>query len=721
MGENSKAFQDAKRVMVVDGSNVHDAGELHMHIGNWGLFGSMPSANFPFSDAPSAEWPAGSGVEYLYSAGIWIGAIKSGVPAVTTSMWEYELRPTDDPVDIIYRSSEGVLGGKRVPMPDADDDRDGQIDEDWLNGRDDDMDGRVDEDFAAISDQMFSYWCTDDQPVVLPIYPQHNPLPIMIRQESYQWEDDRFDDFVGVTFLITNIGSEVLEDIYIGVYADGDVGSRNTPDYWEDDERSFLNSRIECTDFGPAEVQMAYWYDDDGDGGEAPGYMGVMVLDHPTDPSGQLAPEEVGIVTYAAFAGDQSFGEGGDPTNDFERYELMSSETIERDASVPADYRQLIACGPFQILEPGETLSFTIAFVVGEGLDGMIANAASARIMYEGTWYNLDGNPRTGVAGRETPVAGPASGVVIDPCDPEYSDPIDVPAGEVVWINTDCEKEDEYMSACGYSSADSAEFRTGVGGKETQVHWLLGYDAIVVQAALDIKPGTCDNPFNKKVFDNDQGNNDASMKGGVLTVALLGDEDFDVTMVDMATVGLEGVAPLRHHLNDIAAPVYDRTEICPCPIPGPDGYMDMVFKFKKQDIARVLGSARHGDRVVLTLSGRLMDKTEFVARDCVRIIGKAKGPQRDVSLRGNEVSLDAAVPNPFNPLTRIAYYLPAEMHVNLSVYDVNGRLVERLIDGVQHEGEHAVEWNAAGRASGVYFYRLTAGDVVKVKRMVLLK
>jgi hypothetical protein len=720
MGEKSKAFQDAKRVLVVDGSNVHNVGELHMHIGNWGLFGSLPSANFPFSDAPSAEWPAGSGVEYLYSAGIWVGAIKSGVPHVTTSMWEYELRPTEDPVDIIYRSSEGALGGKRIPMPDADDDRDGTIDEDWLNGRDDDMDGRIDEDFAAISDQMFSYWCTDDQPVVLPIYPQHNPLPIMIRQESYQWEDDRFDDFVGVTFEITNIGNEVLEDIYIGFYIDGDVGSRNTPDYWEDDEHYFLDSRIECTDLGPAEVQMAYWHDDDGDGGQAPGYMGVMVLDHLTDPTGQLAPEEVGIVTYASFSGSQSYEEGGDPTNDFERYELMSQETIERDAGVPSDYRQLIASGPFQLLEPGEILSFTIAFVVGEGLDGMIANAANARIMYEGTWFNLDGDPRTGVAGRETPILGPASGVVIDPCDPRYSDPIDVPAREVVWINNDCEKEDEFMSACGYSSADSAEFRTGVGGKETQVHWILGYNAVVVGTALDIKPGNCDNTFNKKVFEQDPGNNDSSMKGGVLPVALLGDEDFDVTMVDMATVGLEGAAPLRYKFKDVATPSRLRV-VCPCHIPEPDGYMDMELKFRKRDIARVLSSAKHGDWVQLTLSGRLMDGTEFTARDCVRIIGKTKGPQRDASLRGGEVSLDAAVPNPFNPLTRITYYLPAETRVSLSVYDVNGRLVDRLIDGVQHEGEHAVEWNAAGRASGVYFYRLTAGDAVKVKRMVLLK
>jgi hypothetical protein len=716
---NQKEFKGLNRVMVMDGSNVHNVGELQMHIGNWGLFGSLPSWNFPFSDAPSAQWPAGSGVEYLFAAGLWVGAVKGGVPHVTTSQFKMELRPTEDPVDIIYRSSEGALGGKRIPMPGADDDGDGQIDEDWLNGRDDDMDGMIDEDYAAISKQMFSCWYTDDQPYILDIYPEHEPLPILIRQESYQWEDDRFDDFVGIEFKITNIGTEMLENVYLGLFIDADVGPRDA-NYWEDDATGFLQREIICTDLGPAEVEIAYAYDRDGDEGQTPGYFGAMILGHLTDPTGQLAPEQVGISTYASFAGDQPFEEGGDPTNDFERYELLSSESIERNAVVPRDYRMLAGTGRFARLEPGETLDFVVAFVVGAGLEGMKENAANAKIMYEGTWFNLDGNPLTGVDGRETPIQGPASNVVIDACRPELSDPIEVPARTTVWINSDCEKEEEFMTVCGYSAADSNEFRTGVGGKETQVHWILGYDAVVVRTALDIKPGSCPNPFNKKVFDKDPGNNEGSMRGGVLPVALLGDEGFDVTMVDMATVGLEGVGPLRHHFNDIAAPSRDR-EVCACPIPGPDGYMDMEIKFKKSDIARVLGSAQHGEQVLLTLTGRLLDGTDFVASDCVRIIGKTQGPQRDLSLGSNEVSLEAAVPNPFNPVTRISYYIPSDDFVSLTIFDVTGKHVQELVVQQQPAGKHIVEWNADGMPSGVYFYRLQAGNQTLTKKMVLLK
>jgi hypothetical protein len=136
--------------MVLDGSNVHNVGELHMHVGNWGIFGSRPGSAEVFSESPSAQWPAGSGVEYLFVAGLWVGALKNGVPAVSTAAFEREFRPTQDPIDIIYRTAEGARGGKRLPSPDADDDKDGSVDEDWLNGHDDDLDGLIDEDFAAI-------------------------------------------------------------------------------------------------------------------------------------------------------------------------------------------------------------------------------------------------------------------------------------------------------------------------------------------------------------------------------------------------------------------------------------------------------------------------------------------------------------------------------------------------------------------------------------------
>ncbi len=240
---NSKDSTRPLRTMVIDGSTVHNIGQLQMHITNWGEFGSRPSWALPWSEAPSAQWPAGSGVEYLWAAGLWVGAVRSGVPMVSTATYSWEFHPSQDPIDIMYRTAEGARGGNRLPSPTADDDNDGLIDEDWLNGRDDDEDGLIDEDFAAISKQMFSCSYTDDQPVTLQLHPQHNPLHIKVRQESYQWEEDRFDDFIGIEYKITNMGSDAIEDIYIGFFADCDAGARDADNYWKMTQQAGISDR----------------------------------------------------------------------------------------------------------------------------------------------------------------------------------------------------------------------------------------------------------------------------------------------------------------------------------------------------------------------------------------------------------------------------------------------------------------------------------------------
>jgi len=98
-------------VLVLDGSNIHNVGELQMHVSNWGEFGSRPDVGLPYSWGPSAQWPAGTGVEYLFTAGLWVGALVDGVPAVSTAAYENEFRPSQDARDLIYRASEGDKGG----------------------------------------------------------------------------------------------------------------------------------------------------------------------------------------------------------------------------------------------------------------------------------------------------------------------------------------------------------------------------------------------------------------------------------------------------------------------------------------------------------------------------------------------------------------------------------------------------------------------------------
>lgn len=478
------------RVLVLDGRSVHNVGSLQMNITNWGEFGSRPDTGLPYSWGPSAQWPAGSGTEYLFTAGLWVGALFNGVPAVSTAAFDQEFRPSQDPLDIIYRSSAGKTGGNRGPHPQADDDSDGSIDEDRLDGHDNDGDGRVDEDYAAISGLMFTCQYTDNQPITTKIYPEHNPLDILVYQQTFQWGNPRFDDFIGVEFHITNIGRRFLDDVYVGMLVDGDAGPRNETNYWLDDLTARVNVPAVCTDLGPVSFDFAYTFDADGDDGNTPGRFGVLVLDYPTDPEGMLAPTTVGLRTYNYFAGNKSFEEGGDPTTDFQRYEILSQGGIQSNPDLARDYRMLISVGPFSELYPDSSLVVKFAFVIGAD-DDVFANVANAKIAYEGAWFNLDHNGITGVDGRENPVHGPAQSVWVDSCriykppfefgcdveerrDGIFNKPFPrVEEDEILWTNADCQTECLYRIACGYTNADSMMFRTGVAGRESQVNWIV--------------------------------------------------------------------------------------------------------------------------------------------------------------------------------------------------------------------------------------------------------
>ena len=78
-------------------------------------------------------------------------------------------------------------------------------------------------------------------------------------------------------------------------------------------------------------------------------------------------------------------------------------------------------------------------------------------------------------------------------------------------------------------------------------------------------------------------------------------------------------------------------------------------------------------------------------------------------------------PNPFNPITKINFYLPQSELTMLAVYNLSGQEVIQLIEKELNLGYHQVTWNASNNASGIYFYRLQAGDFAQTKKLVLLK
>ena len=84
-------------------------------------------------------------------------------------------------------------------------------------------------------------------------------------------------------------------------------------------------------------------------------------------------------------------------------------------------------------------------------------------------------------------------------------------------------------------------------------------------------------------------------------------------------------------------------------------------------------------------------------------------------------NLSQNYPNPFNPTTTIEYTIPQSRFVSLKVYDILGREVKTLVNGQELPGTHKVRFNGIGIASGVYFYRIQAGEFISTKKFVLLK
>ena len=87
----------------------------------------------------------------------------------------------------------------------------------------------------------------------------------------------------------------------------------------------------------------------------------------------------------------------------------------------------------------------------------------------------------------------------------------------------------------------------------------------------------------------------------------------------------------------------------------------------------------------------------------------------------NEFSLAQNFPNPFNPTTTITYNLEKGAQVNLVVYDLTGRQIAELVNAYQKQGQHQVKFNASDLTSGIYLYKITAGEFVQTNKMALIK
>jgi hypothetical protein len=160
------------------------------------------------------------------------------------------------------------------------------------------------------------------------------------------------------------------------------------------------------------------------------------------------------------------------------------------------------------------------------------------------------------------------------------------------------------------------EYGTGKGsvrdGMIVEFEGQVTYDAELIQpdieVVVDIKPGSCVNPLNIK-------------SNGVLPVAILGTQDFDVLDIDALTIQLVGVDAVRSSYEDVGTPADGED----CATDLPDGILDLVLKFDTQAIVEAIGEVTDGEEVILELIGLSNDDTPIVGQDYITIRAKGKG------------------------------------------------------------------------------------------------
>lgn len=153
---------------------------------------------------------------------------------------------------------------------------------------------------------------------------------------------------------------------------------------------------------------------------------------------------------------------------------------------------------------------------------------------------------------------------------------------------------------------------------------------------------------------------------------------------------------------------------------NPFEYLYLIAREYKQIDS--LGSAANITPVKITYSGKpqQVDGNEWT-RKPARRINTASGINTEIYEIPSEIYLHQNFPNPFNPVTKISFEVPKQTFVTIKVFDITGREIVSLVNDMVTRGYHAIDFNAAAFASGVYFYRIETAGFSDTRRMVLIK
>jgi hypothetical protein len=393
------------------------------------------------------EYPAGSGVEHIYGAGPRLGGKVDGVIHVDEGyngndarkefLPEYRHLPREHFWQTSIRDTIGKPNKRN-----CDDDQDGKIDEDELDGTDNDgdwnpaaddvggdgladpyevsCDGKaydpvtnpdpaaddydpgvrdkcrlqsdgsrrfknnrdlytekngmpdhgephVDEDYAAVSENDLYCWATDT--FSTPVVAGHFPMGIKCIQKSYAWDGKYFEGVLPFDYWFVNLGRKTVTDVYVGFFADMDVGPVNITEYYAHNYSAYIDS-----------LRTAYIHNAI-DRGSTP--IGITVL---------AAPKPLDQLKFI-FQWSNWTTRNDPGTDDSTIYTWMDGSAFpgepiapNQDPTLPTETRFFFSFGPFEEFKPGDTLKISVALVSGygvfEGSNNLKENAQKAIKLY---------------------------------------------------------------------------------------------------------------------------------------------------------------------------------------------------------------------------------------------------------------------------------------------------------------------------------------------------
>ncbi|HEY3294000.1 MAG TPA: fibronectin type III domain-containing protein [bacterium] len=333
----------------------HRMGAVRTTLSNYGVWGN-PNAT---SGYHGWEWPINSGNNFLFSAGVWVGAeIGAGHRVSTTT-------DGDNGTEEFWPEH---IGTHPPQNPSAD----------WwvqsccltqYRGR---LYERLDsirayeEFYAAFQDSISPVFVRSMDP------DGHVPLSVHIAQRTHVWPGYIARDIIFVDYLIHNMGLDPLHHVYLALFADPDIGAAGeTGDNASAHDGNFYDD----TRLMAVQGKYNFWR-----GAPTPGLWAMKVTGAPV-PLDQLR------ITFRNFARLT----GGDPPVDEDKYSLMSSGNSSDTSSHVDDWRMLLCFGPAATngfeLAPDSTLYISVAFLSGANLDSLDVNAARAQALFD-SGYN---------------------------------------------------------------------------------------------------------------------------------------------------------------------------------------------------------------------------------------------------------------------------------------------------------------------------------------------